>query len=382
MKRKIIFLIILTAAIFANKPALSQCLINPSLILTASNLTLEELFHVDVSCTSNGNYQIYIDVIHNNTLIIKAISSKFQIPDNSISINEFNINILKPFTINNVNGSSVSSSIISGGYFPEGNFNIRYTLYELIGEKITEVSTSTEQIIIPLLMVPQIMLPECNLNSDVEENPIFIWTPAVTSDMNSLISYNFKIVQQNISQSPSVAFYSNAPLIYQPNLPNCYYMKETVDASFVPGNCYAWGVEAVRDGSIIGTSEICTFCIADTANKIKSGRYVDIRNSDMNKTILLYDNYVYIMYFESYTIEPDKTLNIKMFNEEGKEIRLWKQDYPIKKGKNFIAVDICTDRDIKPGQYKLIITNDKNEVFVCKFFKPKDVKCTTINNYK
>lgn len=182
---------------------------------------------------------------------------------------------LGPFTISESN-SRYKNILLNTGGLPSGNYEICVAVFAAMdGRQIATdcIQTSVENFNRMELISPFDREVIGNISAEASENLklkssnrtptiIFSWLPPVPIPPGARISYRLKLVEIYSYQSVYSAMASN-PIYYQSPIISATVLRYPVAArQLVPGNKYAWAVEAFIDDFKTQESEIRSFEIA------------------------------------------------------------------------------------------------------------------------
>ncbi len=179
------------------------------------------------------------------------------------------------------------------GLLPEGNYTICLQAFDFNTDEPLSLDEPAGCSYIPLqyAQAPELILPDCD-QGEVQEHPIFTWTPVPLAIANAQVAYDLYIVESSPlidDLDPNLviqgAISTGFSIFYKSENLNTNSFTYPVSAPpFVAGKVYYWAVQA-KDLSNqvtiinLGISEACSFIFQDTGIDLETLSLPYISNS-------------------------------------------------------------------------------------------------------
>lgn len=274
------------------------------------------LWNIAIVNSSKTNYDCRIELTLRDRVsgleVFTATTSQFILATGAKQLNE---SILAPLQYNYL--STMASR--RDDFIPIGNYIVCYRLTEIGKLPLAEECVAFD---VEPLSPPMLITPSDSAILEVAPSQ-FTWIPPAPMNLFNRLDYQIVIVEILDGQKPEEAIQQNLPFYTEPNISiNQLSYKGTV-TNFEKDKTYAWQVVAKDNSSYAGKSEVWTFKIASTIEKIKNTpiSYI-LMEEDIKGVSQINSNEIYLKYasqinsFEAEIIFSDEKGNrIKKVNQ-------------------------------------------------------------------
>ncbi len=308
----------------------------------------------------------------NNELLLSVTSSSFEVKQ---GINSPFDGARKVSAVEYTGGSQ-ASYIKSTHGLPSGVFKICVTVLQLKTNEIAdefcdEIESNYNQYL--YLVYP------ADKDTIDSKTPLLTW--AHSEPFNILAQgeyYRMIVTELKPKQSAEEAVTINTPLMLK-NYLTTHSLQYPYDAKeLVEGKKYAWQVQKMSNGIVTNKTEAWEFVMRIKPEE-KEIKYVALKQTVDAAYYTAFNGRIYFKFLEEYNskgsiiayIKDDKGKEIKIKISKDEETTTANDETKIKViGDNRFVLDL-NKSDLKPGNYLMIIKNEKKETFYLKFNLPK-----------
>lgn len=297
--------------------------------------------------------------VSTNQRILTGTTRSFFLPDGAKQVQAKDV---IPVTYNA--GSSLYSIDPSPeGFLPPGVFNICYTL--IGGPKGVPESTiaeACETYEIEPLSPPQLVSP---MEQEQVETPapLFTWLPPAPLSNFSRLTYDWVLVEVQLTQSAADAIQMNVPLLtrQQINFTNFQYPQSAPKLD--TAKLYAWRIAAKNNLITVANSEVWTFKVSgekpESITNKNIGYYARLHTTeDAAFTIC-----TGVLRFEYHNLSNLQQLQFRLFDistASRRELNTGEQVHQLKPGQNFLNLDLRQVSGMVPKHFYLLEVKGAN----------------------
>jgi hypothetical protein len=345
------------------------------------SFTHADLWHFTLSGPGDSSYTQYYVALRllnaSDVLLVKTNSSVFAWSTPALYINLANLSSISPLLTSYTSSQTYADVINSGGFFPPGNYQAHFTLYGRPSDgEFTELAEYGYPLQVDFFFPPY-LLTVPNEDSICETNPVFSWTPAVSSSPVT-VSYNFRMVEIQPFQTPLAAMGSNPLYHEEQSWPVTLMLYPATAQPLVYGNRYAWQVEALVNNEVMTQSEIWSFTYgcsdSETVDTLPlTDVFYKARKENDGGPAKLSGKYLNIHYTERYSPPEGTFLSYRLYTSGGQAAQYDAIDLPLKQGDNYYTVDVCYGGwELAAGYYVLEIRSLSDELWYLHFEVPEN----------
>lgn len=260
------------------------------------------------------------------------------------------------------------------GFLPSGNYN--YCLVVLCREnpkacerKINfEMQIEACQDVVVEQNSPLILASPDDESTIKEKRPNFSWIPPMPIGSDPDIRYKLTLVQLKKDQSAEDGIQRNRAIYRNKRIAGVMLLfPQTLD-DLIPGEKYAWQVEAHMNGTFIARSEVWEF---EVENELPVNlSYFKLKPRNEGHFAKAIDNYLPFTFDERYALaEHQMQLSYRILSSDKKTVISDWDNLPKNVGANFYILDLGEDGlGLEKGTYLLEVQNKKKQKKYLKFY--------------
>ncbi|TCJ12187.1 hypothetical protein EPD60_16720 [Flaviaesturariibacter flavus] len=237
--------------------AKSQVFLQPQ--LPASGLVMKnQLWNFIISNAGTQEREAQVEVLvsdaRDNRRLFSGTSSRIVIRRGALN---FRSGDLLPITYA-VFDPNAGITTDQSGYLPAGAYTVCYSVLAKGINGMETLSENCENVAVEALNGPVLQLPEDNAGLE-QENPLFSWIPPGPPNIFPSLSFDFKLVRVEATQSGADAISRNFPVFELSDVKTSQLQYPQSAPKLDSASVYAWQVIAKNGGKSIVASEVWTF---------------------------------------------------------------------------------------------------------------------------
>ncbi len=278
-------------------------------------------------------------------LLVKSRSANFPNFGAVLVVNYGTIGQISPITVSYVSGPTYQAAASGGGFFPSGNYVIEFILEGRPSDGVFSPVTQTSYPFQVQQIFPPTLLSPSDGDTLCSPFPVFTWTPAFDPNLFGGFTYNIKIAEMLQGQTAQQALQSNPSHHNGTLIPSTIYNYPPNGLTLVPGNSYAWTVEAVANGNVLAFSQYWSFVMCVQSPPLPDSLHNQFAQlqSDWAGEVHVFDNQPLKFIFEERNYVGDSILVQWDLKDMDGNVLADHNNFPlyVKRGMNYLELPPC-----------------------------------------
>ncbi|MFH1320491.1 MAG: hypothetical protein ABII90_07555 [Bacteroidota bacterium] len=339
----------------------------------------QDLWNVNIivdPVNSSAWYFLEITISDNKSLTFwKARSYTFRITTSPYWITSGNIPDLEPVDVIFSHEAWYEKMTVTGGLFPPGEYLITYRLIQTVYDCTTTgklVAVASYLKSIRMMYPPTLLFPFDN-DTIKAEPVIFTWVPPFPLYPGQTITYGLRITEVLEGQKPIPAITANFLFFSTEEIEFTQFAYPGDARPLTPGLRYAWQVVAFNSRNITGYSPVWSFVVSEQLPEDKyigkPSMWISLSEEPGMQFYNIDSETLSFKYYETYN-DADASLNYSICDAaDNSRVLSGKTDpLSVAKGYNAYGIDIS---GLNPGNYSLVVKNEKNKKYYLRFRRQK-----------
>lgn len=250
----------------------------------------------------------------------------------------------------NFGNNKMATIIRQSGYFPEGDYEYCFQLYEGAGHNGELLAEQCFNYELEPFTNMQLISPY-DEDKICDKRPTFNWQPLIPA-VNGL-RYRLLLAEVRNKQQPVEALRMNLAIINQRDIPMPMLLYPSIANELVEGKQYAWQVTAYQNDLILAQSEIWSFtvdCEKDTTTlPVEAFRNID----DLTRGNFYIARGQLLFALQNNYAKANLTYSVRCLTEPDRKIRKLPV-VSLEKGYNQVSIDLTDNSSFKDGYYYIM----------------------------